>query len=242
MKRRSTLLIIVLLVLTAAVIVYALFFMGQDAETEHVALPTGGQDSGVEASSPNEQTVVEITPENVQSVLAELSRAENYSCTETIEDHWLDGSTSNVLQIWVSNGRTCIRSSVGGSMRNVLISDGMLYIWLDSVSQLYAESYDGSADPWMRSLTYEDVLELPAEDILSAGYQQYSGAECIYVEYIDGSDTYVNRIYVSVSTGLLMGAEAYEDNVLIYRMYVSDLELSTPDESIFVPPDYPVTG
>ncbi len=26
-----------------------------------------------------------------------------------------------------------------------------------------------------------------------------------------------------------MGAEAYEDNVLIYRMYVSDLELSTPD-------------
>ena len=39
-----------------------------------------------------------------------------------------------------------------------------------------------------------------------------------------------------------MGAEAYEDNVLIYRMYVSDLELSTPDESIFVPPDYPVTG
>ena len=65
---------------------------------------------------------------------------------------------------------------------------------------------------------------------------------CIYVEYIDGSDTYVNRIYVSVSTGLLMGAEAYEDNVLIYRMYVSDLELSTPDESIFVPPDYPVTG
>ncbi len=118
----------------------------------------------------------------------------------------------------------------------------MLYIWLDSVSQLYAEPYDGSADPWMRLLTYEDVLELPVEDILSAGYRQYSGVECIYVEYIDGSDTYVNRIYVSVSPGLLMGAEAYEDNVLIYRMYVSDLELSTPDCEHICPARLPNSG
>ncbi len=133
-----------------------------------------------------------FTPENVQSVLAELTRAENYSCTETIEDHWLDGSNTNSLQVWVANGHTCVRYSAGGSMRNVIVGDGMLYIWLDSVSQLYAAPYDGSADPWMRLLTYEDVLELPVEDILSAGYRQYSGVECIYVEYIDGSDTYVN--------------------------------------------------
>lgn len=239
MKRRSKLLIIVLLVLTAAVIVYALFFMGRDVETSSVSLPTDGPDSGVEATASNELSLVVITPENVQAVLAELSRVESYSCTETIEDYWHDGSSTSQIQIWVANGRTRIRSNIGGSVRNVLISDGMLYIWLDSVSQLYARSYSGSADAWMRSLTYEDVLELDTDDILSAGYRQYSGYECIYVEYMDGSDTYVNRIYVSVADGLLVGAEAYEDDVLTYRMYISDLDLSTPDTSLFIPPDYP---
>ncbi len=52
MKRRSKLLIIVLLVLTAAVIVFALFFMGRRSRPSTSALPTGGQDSGVETGSP----------------------------------------------------------------------------------------------------------------------------------------------------------------------------------------------
>ncbi len=237
MRKRTKLVIFLLLALTAAVIIYALFFMGQDVQTSHVALPTSDHSSGTGTTEEPDYTVSTLTRENVQAVLAQLNRAENYSATITINYYWGESSSSSDLQVWVSNGRTRIRSEIGGSTRNVLVSDGMLYIWSDSVSGVYAEPYSGSADVWMRSLSYEDVLDLPVERILNANYQQYSGVDCIYVEYRDEPTNYVNRIYVSVSTGLLMGAETYENDVLAYRMVSSVPELSVPDEELFTPPD-----
>ncbi len=236
MKKRTRLLIILLLALTAAVIIYALFFMGQGVETSHVALPTPGESGGVEATPAPGYDLAELTTENVQSVLAELNRAESYSCTVTIEDFWDGGSSTSELQVWVSGGRTRIRSAIGGSTRNVLVSDGMLYIWSDSISGVYAEPYSGSADAWMRSITYEDVLDVPVENILSAGYQQYSGIDCIHCRYTDPETGYINVIYVAVGSGLLMGAETY-DGSLIYRMDATTFELGTPDESLFEAPE-----
>ncbi|MFR6024738.1 MAG: hypothetical protein ACLUGW_10635 [Oscillospiraceae bacterium] len=236
MKKRTRLLIILLLALTAAVIIYALFFMGQGVETSHVALPTPGESGGVEATPAPGYDLAELTAENVQSVLAELNRAESYSCTVTIEDFWDGGSSTSELQVWVSGGRTRIRSAIGGSTRNVLVSDGMLYIWSDSISGVYAEPYSGGADAWMRSITYEDVLDVPVENILSAGYQQYSGIDCIHCRYTDPETGYINVIYVAVGSGLLMGAETC-DGSLIYRMDATTFELGSPDESLFEAPE-----
>ena len=169
-------------------------------------------------------------------MLAELNRAESYSCTVTIEDFWDGGSSTSELQVWVSGGRTRIRSAIGGSTRNVLVSDGMLYIWSDSISGVYAEPYSGGADAWMRSITYEDVLDVPVENILSAGYQQYSGIDCIHCRYTDPETGYINVIYVAVGSGLLMGAETY-DGSLIYRLDATTVELGSPDESLFEAPE-----
>ena len=236
MKRRSKLLIIVLLALTAAVIVYALFFMGQGVETSAVAMPTSGASDGVESTDSPGYNEARLTTSNVQAVLAELSRAENYSAILTIEDHWDGGSASQELHVWVSGGRVRIRGSAGGSSRNILVADGTLYIWSDSVSGVYSAPYSQNTDIWMRSLTYEDVLDLPVDRITDASYEQFSGTDCIYVQYNDGSNNYVNRIYVSVSTGLLMGAETIENGELIYRMY-STVDLSTPEDGLFTPPE-----
>ena len=112
----------------------------------------------------------------------------------------------------------------------------MLYIWSDSISGVYAEPYSGGADAWMRSITYEDVLDVPVENILSAGYQQYSGIDCIHCRYTDPETGYINVIYVAVGSGLLMGAETY-DGSLIYRMDATTFELGSPDESLFETPE-----
>lgn len=236
MRRRTKLVIIVLLVLTAAVIVYALFFMGQSVETSHVALPTAGVGDNSGGNDSPEIVEAAITTSNVQAVLARLSRAENYSTTVTISDYWLEGSSTTELQVWVSGGNVRIRSEIGASERNVLLLDGTLYIWYDSIAGVHIMAYNGSSDAWMRSISYEEVLDLPAESILSAGYRQYNGVDCIYVEYEPGPENYVNRIYVSVESGLLIGSESYENDVLIYRMY-SQPELGDQDESLFTPPE-----
>ena len=238
MKRRSKLFIIILLVLTAAVIVYALFFMGRGVQTSEVSLPSPDQSGETEPSAAPGLTQAVLTNENVQAVLAELSRAESYSAVLTVEDFWPDGSGSQELQVWVDGGSVRLRGSMGGSTRNVLVTGGTLYIWYDSISGLAELPWEGSADRWLRMISYEDVLELPAECITDAGYSPYGGADCIYVEYSDGEDdNYVNRIYVSVSSGLLMGAETYDGGELIYRMTSSVPELSVPDSGLFVPPE-----
>lgn len=237
MSRRSKLIIILLLVLTAAVIVFALFFMGRGGETSSVALPSPGQSSAVETGFPSAERIT-LTEENVQAVLAELNRAESYSCTVTVDDYWSDGSSTSQLQVWVNAGRTRIRLASGGGTKNILLDNGMLYIWYDSVSGVYSEPYEDSSDRWMRCITYEDVLLLPVEDILSAGYTQHAGENCISVEYTDvGVFGYTHRIYVSVNTGLLMGSETYDGDTLIYRMYSTIPDLNTPEENLFSPPD-----
>ena len=235
MSRRSKMLIILLLVLTAAVIAFALFFMGRGVETTPVTLPSPGQSSAAETSMPGPERV-ELTSENVTAVLAELTRAESYSGSVTIEDFWDGGSASTQLQVWVSNGRTRVRGERGGSPRNILVSEGTLYIWYDNVSGVFSGPWEGSADEWLRALSYEDVLSLPPEQITGAGYAQLSGEECVYVDYTGGLLGYTYRVYVSVSNGLLMGAEKYDGGSLIYRMF-AEYELSVPDESLFVPPE-----
>ena len=235
MSRRSKMLIILLLVLTAAVIAFALFFMGRSVETTPVTLPSPGQSSAAETSMPGPERV-ELTGENVTAVLAELTRAESYSGSVTIEDFWDGGSASTQLQVWVSNGRTRVRGERGGSPRNILVSEGTLYIWYDNVSGVFSGPWEGSGDEWLRALSYEDVLSLPPEQITGAGYAQLSGEECVYVDYTGGLLGYTYRVYVSVSNGLLMGAEKYDGGSLIYRMF-AEYELSVPDESLFVPPE-----
>ena len=235
MSRRSKMLIILLLVLTAAVIAFALFFMGRSVETTPVTLPSPGQSSAAETSMPGPERV-ELTSENVAAVLAELTRAESYSGSVTIEDFWDGGSASTQLQVWVSNGRTRVRGERGGSPRNILVSEGTLYIWYDNVTGVFSGPWEGSADEWLRALSYEDVLSLPPEQITGAGYAQLSGEECVYVDYTGGLLGYTYRVYVSVSNGLLMGAEKYDGGSLIYRMF-AEYELSVPDESLFVPPE-----
>ena len=194
-----------------------LYYMGRGVETTPVTLPSPGQSSAAETSMPGPERV-ELTSENVAAVLAELTRAESYSGSVTIEDFWDGGSAST------------------RSPRNILVSEGTLYIWYDNVSGVFSGPWEGSADEWLRALSYEDVLSLPPEQITGAGYAQLSGEECVYVDYTGGLLGYTYRVYVSVSNGLLMGAEKYDGGSLIYRMF-AEYELSVPDESLFVPPE-----
>ena len=174
-------------------------------------------------------------PVRSRAVTTWLSRVESYSRTVTIEDFWDGGSSSTELDVWADSSRTRIRINLAGGAKNVLVRDAKLYVWYDTSSAVYENDVmSGSeADEWLRCINYDELLSLPQENILAAGYEQFLGESCIVVEYSSGELGYVNTVYISVSTGLLMGAETYDGETLIYRMSSTKPSLSAPDEAMF---------
>lgn len=235
MSKRSRFIIILLIVLTAAVILYALFGMDRGVETPPVELPDAAPTEGTFTPEPSGQGVAELSPATVQSVISLLTRADSYSRTVTIEDFWEGGSSETQLNVWSDNARTRIRVELADGAKNILLRDAKLYIWYDNSSGVYESSVMSSsaADEWLRCIDYSELLELPVEDIVSAGYVQYMNESCILVEYTKGELGYRSSVFISVSTGLLMGAETYDGDTLIYRMSSTAPKLSAQDESVF---------
>ena len=237
-KKRSRLFAILIIVFAAAVVGFSLLVRGGGSDTASVSLPSAAPESARPGAAGETDSPVraEVTAGTVQAVVARLSRAESYSRTVTIETFWNGGSGSETLSQWVDGGSTLIRRDSDG--RNVLVSaDGALYIWYAGSDGCYrGEAGDGSADRWLRSLTYEELLSLPADAVTGAGYGDYGGVPCVWAEYVSGSLDYRSTVYISVDTGLLMGAETRDGDTLIYRMTSGAPDISAPDESLFLPP------
>ena len=229
------------LVAAAAVIIvcFVLFRRESSGQDIVVSLPTAEPVESSPAESPQGDNFADITPDTVQAAISTLSRAQSYSRTVTVKYYWPGGESSTELYSWVDGERTRIRIQLDADSENILVDGNTLYIWYDSIP---AEVYSGpvtdslEADQWLRCLSYEDLLELPATDIFTAAYELYNGESCIYVEYNSGELGYTNHIYVSASTGLLMRAETYDSTGLIYSMESGAVELSTPQEGVFIPP------
>ena len=98
------------------------------------------------------------------------------------------------------------------------ITDGQkTWIWYDSERSVY-ETAAGDIDPdaEQRLPTYEEILALPVEDIAAADYRTFSDIPCLYVETGE-RDGYVQRYWVSVESGLLVGAEKLQNGETVYR-------------------------
>lgn len=238
MKKKSAI-AIALVALVALVVLYALFWRETSEQTTVVALPSSEPAETEPVESGAAEGFADISADTVQAALRSLSRPASYSRAVTVSYFWDGGQSSTELYSWVDGDRTKIRIPLDTDYENILVDGSTLYIWYDSVP---AASYSGPAgsslesDGWLRCLSYEDLLELPPTDIFAASYEQYNSESCIYVEYNSGELGYTNCIYVSSSTGLLMYAETYDSTGLIYRMDSGPVDLSTPQEGVFIPP------
>lgn len=241
MKKRRGLLYI-LIFLTVAVLVLLVFFLSPSAsvDTPAIVLPDTSVNPVSETDSvpENEGRVIAVTPGTVQAAISTLSRAGSYSRTITVESFWSGGSSSRTIGVWVNGSDAKFLISNGHTVKNVLISGDELWIWYSDSPDVYiGPASDSAADEYQGLLTYEDILNLDPASITDAGYTEYSGERCIYVEYSDGVLGYVSHIWVSVDTGLLMGSQTMDGDTLIYRMSSSTPDISTPDESVFQRPD-----
>ena len=181
-----------------------------------------------------------MTPATVQTAVETLRRSDSYSRTLSIQDFWSGGRRSRTLRVWVrgDNLRLSIAEDVSDAVQeNVLIKGGEKWIWYSDSGSVYRGPVrSGDADGFQTLLTYEALLDAPAEEILDAGYAEFAERNCIFVRWRSGELGYVSECWIDPATGLLMGERRYDGEILIYSMESSAPDLTTPDDALFAEP------
>ncbi|MFB0919900.1 MAG: hypothetical protein QMB62_03315 [Oscillospiraceae bacterium] len=181
---------------------------------------------------------IEVTPETVKTALGTLMRPESFTRTYTIKSVWTGGQSEETLSYWQSGEKVRLSITENKTVRNILVRGTDLYTWYDGSSGVFKSklgesSVDEEIDRFSRLITYEDIKDVPEENIRDAYYIDKSGQPCIYVEYKSGTLNYVYQLYIAIDTGLLVSESKYDGGKLIYSMESSPAEISTPSDSVF---------
>jgi len=231
-------------VLTLAILVVALMLSGSLKRPSRIVLPQEEENSsempGVSDSSGDALTMITITPQTVQAAIETLARPEIYRRTVSVQQFWNGGNgtvetTVASLAPWLRIDRTL----ADGRLRHTLTDGEATYIWLsDSDTVFKAAAGEISADMEQLIPTYEDVLELPTDSIITADYRTISDVtNCIYVETAVDEFGYSQHYWVSVESGLLVAAERLQENKTVYRMWETAIDLTPVFEEEFTLPD-----
>ena len=184
------------------------------------------------AAVPRELTQVEVTPETVQAVISTLNRPDSYSRTLQVFQFWDGGGRTAEIRVWVRSG--AVRLNIVGAERevNYLLDGDILTLWYGSdMSRRY--TYTGAdarlGDGLQRIPTYEDILSLDPGCTCTE-----DGKWRILVAAVNPDFNYLDIYYISLDTGLLVGAEQWDGDTLIYRMTAGEADLSAPSDQLFL--------
>ena len=231
-KRKLSQITMVFVVLT--VLVVTLMLIGNRHRTSRITLPEETPSPGqtVEDSEENGAvSVVKIAPDTVQSAIRTLKRPEKYHQSITVKYFWNGGSKSTRVDAAVQGAWSRTDQTLpGGQTRHTLTDGRTTYLWYNGEqSYLSLPAGNISADDEQMIPTYEDILNLPTEEIAVADYQEISGCRCIYVKTAENKNGYVTQYWVNVETGLLVSAERMQHEETIYRMDAQMLDTVSPE-------------
>ncbi len=244
MKSRKSRWITPALIIPVVALAVIFLFYDTAGETAPVVLPTPvtGEEN---ITNPNGQdgdgfTIASITNETVQAVVSTLERAESYTRTVQVENFWSTGSSATNSECYILGDNALIQTKTDSETRFDLITNGEHYVWYDKQSGFFSKQLaDESkfvADNFSHMITYEELLKVSPEAISEAAYQKYNGFDCVFAEFTSGNLGYITRVFVSVDTGLLIGAERYDGETLVYRMTSTEPVIGEPNADIFKPP------
>lgn len=224
------------------VVVVALKFFSPSSVNMAITVPTPASSSS-QSSISSSKNLLAVTPDTVQTVLKTLSRAENFSRTYTVKSYWTGGEDDSTLKMWQKADNVRLNISQNNTVENILVLGNELYVWYDGSNSVFTSKLSESnnisdLDKFSRLVSYEDIYNVKPADITAADYrvESESGLPCIFAEYKSADGNYVNQIYVSIDSGLLISSNIKEGNVLVYSMQSVSSELSTPADDIFTPP------
>lgn len=247
-RKRTGFTIIIAFVLMAALLYsFGLNLFSPRPQLE-LADPDRMDQSNVDSALPSEGSgglLLEVTPTTVQKVIATISRYESYSRTMTITYTWENEVSSITAQIWEDNGWKHTQVSLPNeNVECSITGNESFWLWYeDSLGNTLGQIIKGSiqnisSDLMQRLPTYEDILLLDPEEITDAGYVEYNGQPCIYVEAVQEELGYIYRYWVSETSGLLMATETEKLGVIVYRMSSNEVISPFPgNKDAFILPD-----
>ena len=123
-------------------------------------------------------------------------------------------------------------------MNYLLDAEGVLTLWYGSDMErryTYNKADARLGDSLQRIPTYEDILSLDPASIRAAGcFQTEDGKWRILVSAVDPDFGYLDSYSISLDTGLLVGAEQWDGDTLIYQMTAGEADLSAPADQLFL--------
>ncbi|MBR1496861.1 MAG: hypothetical protein IJ617_04485 [Oscillospiraceae bacterium] len=192
------------------------------------------------ATDGTDNRILTVDVNSIQNVVATLSRAENYSRVLTATTYWNGGSSVREITVWVHGAQARLRIREGGSEteQQILLRDGKKWIWYSDRPGVWTgRAALGDTDAYQTLRGWEEILTVDRRSIIDAGCTVYNGTLCVYARYAKGSLGYESLSYIAVDSGLLMGAETYDGDTLIYSLSSTSPVFSTPDEAVFEIPE-----
>lgn len=219
-KKRNIIISTIFAISLLSLVYISYLYLNSYIETSEIILPT--DDFKIEVEIEYQNTLitenVEINQENYKEIIEKLNRPEEYSFT-----------VSNVLYAFFEEKTEVSTISVTKNETNIKHQDKSFIIKGNSVEVIensQEKIFDigvFSNDELMRIPSYEDILQTKATNVYVEDTQT---EKVISVEtYDDLLD--IKEIYkVSLSSGMLIKYEVYEDENLVRQVEIKDLVIT----------------
>lgn len=213
------------------------------SELTHGTLPHG-QTMDIAKENLRKIEQISVDTNNVQAVIAALSRPPAYTLEVTNTLHWNGGSRDLRCRQYVKNGayRTETLNAQGAVQQVSLEYAGNFYAW-DSGSSTYYSGRTGAitSDETAMLPNYETVCKLAPEQVVEAALVEIDGQPMIRVLANEGTRTAV--YVVSTATGLLYRADFSYNGKPTQTVQTKLIALSAEENLFFLPGDTsPVFG
>ena len=161
---------------------------------------------------------------------------EYFSQTQSVLYHKNSSATYSRSK-WVKNAlaRVDILSAQQSQTVHYVYTSNSVYIWR-SGDRTYHKASRGNFNPddAQMMMSYEDIIAAKDEDVITAGLTMYDGTSCIYAETKNPDTGYIERYWVSHSTGLLVFGQTLDENGnVIYSITSTKTEVSPQNDDIF---------
>ena len=231
----------------AVIVVIGALFVGnmQQNKRDAIVLPDAAQSTQSELQpDENEPALLEVTRENVQSIVRSLRRPQYYHQTYTITRQMNGAVSETSAELWVADTRVCAVLTTASGEKHILTDGETLYVWYagDETVRTLAASQDATMDELIGIPTYEQVGAMPPASITDGEFitdDRYDSGQQIFAASEEG--TVRRECWISLSYGLLTESILKSGGETIYDAIQTGLEiLAAGDETfedVFTLPD-----
>lgn len=187
---------------------------------------------------------VVINRENVQSVVGTLARPSEYQFESEIcyfyQSAGAVASQKYLILGWQGGGMTKAETYqlTGGNRRlleSTVLTARNVYVWGASENDIYTGSAGSyKADDIAYMPTYEDIADLPVENILEGALSD-DGA-VIIIKSNNPVSGYLEEWSVAIDTGMLVSYLCYDRDMLVFSAEITSFGQETVDAQTFLLP------